>query len=511
MSRHKTFWSALAVLLIGTHVLAEHAVLSEGGVNGLWHLSKDGADAVYVGEKRAADPALVFRKGPLKAGAAPLLIQSDARVVRLTSGERTLEFTVDADLLRAVILDGTEAQPTIRVNDVEQFRIRGAWIGILWREASDTVTMTFVEASYANVRFQSLGAGGQRPDARTGMEQPASPFSQPVIEGPAEPSAPAPGSPVPAATGAATPTVVPLTIRHGQTPGDHSEIIEPISAARLSIDAGVDMVSSLFYRGIARENESIILQPWADVDMRIWGGPDFKDHIFNSFHIHFGFRSTHISEHDTPIMLGQDEDWFEFAWRGGISIHALDRFIAGFEYENIESIRTSFRDVHQFNLFVKYDDSDPSFSWSLQPYVLFSFEYEKQSDGGYLSAAAAVDPRFGEGIYMEVGIRPGFDLLQIGTTTIRMEVPVAIGLSLSDYFEDRNADDSLFGFLDIGCELSIPLGVMATDDGRGFRWSLELGVHFLFLSDSLQDLSKGAGVGGDEVEIIGRIGIRVNY
>lgn len=506
----------MAVLLIGNVAMAEHAVLSEGGANALWHLSKDGTDAVYVGDKRAADPVLVFRKGPLKAGAVPLLIQSDARVVRLTSGERTLEFAMDADLLRTVILDGTESQPTIRVNDEEQFRIRGAWIGLLWREAADTVTMTLVEATYANVRFKTPGAGGQKPEEKTTQEQPASPFSQPVIEGPAAPSAPAPSGPAPntaapSTPAAGSPTVVPPAIKHGETPGDHSAIIEPISTARLSIDAGVDMVSSFFYRGIARENESIILQPWADVDMRIWGGPDFKDHIFNSFNFHFGFRSTHISERDTPITLGQDEDWFEFQWRGGITLHAMDRFIGGIEYENIESIRTSFRDVHQFNLFLKYDDSDPLFSWSLQPYVLFSFEYEKQSDGGYLSAAAAVDPRFSEGIYMEVGVRPAFDLLQIGTTTIRMEVPVAIGLSLSDYFEDRNADDSVFGFLDIGCDLSIPLGDMGTDDGRRLQWSLELGVHVLLLSDSLQDLSEGAGVGGDEVEFIGRIGIRVNY
>jgi len=61
-----------------------------------------------------------------------------------------------------------------------------------------------------------------------------------------------------------------------------------------------------------------------------------------------------------------------------------------------------------------------------------------------------------------------------------VSIPIAVGLSLGDYFEDANGDDT-FGFFQSGLVAGFDLGFVP---GRLGAWSVSLGGHVLVLGDN---------------------------
>jgi hypothetical protein len=60
---------------------------------------------------------------------------------------------------------------------------------------------------------------------------------------------------------------------------------------------------------------------------------------------------------------------------------------------------------------------------------------------------------------------------------VSVSVPVAVGLSLSDFYTDANDDNASFGFFSVGVALGIPI-----NDYFGFS----AGVSFLSFGDALK-------------------------
>ena len=73
--------------------------------------------------------------------------------------------------------------------------------------------------------------------------------------------------------------------------------------------------------------------------------------------------------------------------------------------------------------------------------------------------------------------------------------PVALGLSLSDYYEGENGDES-FGFFNAGVIVSMPLPAIPAEYGS---WEIGGGVNFLFFGDALKSINGST----DDVEPIG--------
>jgi len=153
--------------------------------------------------------------------------------------------------------------------------------------------------------------------------------------------------------------------------------------------------------------------------------------------------------------------------------------------------------VQELEFGMHYHDSavwkDLGLEHGLQPHVLIAIELDGQTDEGSK-----------EGTYLELGIEPSFALIDPVTLTI----PVTIGLSLGDFYEDHDspghADDSLFGFFDIGFELGMPLTIMPADFGQ---WEVNLGVHYLKLAEATESFNSNK----KSDEVIFNVGFSLAY
>lgn len=485
---------------------AEHPYLSDAPLNQAWHAPASSDEAIFVGGRDTHEPQLALKKEPLTK--APLLVHilSDAKTCILASGEAQIELALEPDQTNALLLDGRAERPTLQLGDRELAPLRGKWIGLVLRDAAPTLTLRLVGATYANIRF---GAGRPTLKIKDASDRPA----------PAADAALPPAQisrtplPPPATAPAAVTIIAEPSVKTAPIPGDSSAIIEPTNLWNLFLSAGVDYTTAYFYRGIGRENQDIILQPWAELKMRVFDNSantsDIK--LLRFVDLDFGLRSSHQwgpSGGSSPL----GEKWVEFDWHGGVTTGFLERWTLGIDYDNVESIRTAFRDVHQFNFKLAYDDHDPDYKWSLQPYGLVSVEYEHQSDAGWLSSANSVNPKFHEGIYLELGVRPSFELFRLrAADPVTLSIPMAVGLSASDYYENLQGRDDTFGYFDTGLELGIPLGSVPAAGSRRFAWKLTAAVHFLCLGDTARDLSIINGTGDSHLVTIGTLGIRLDY
>ena len=106
--------------------------------------------------------------------------------------------------------------------------------------------------------------------------------------------------------------------------------------------------------------------------------------------------------------------------------------------------------------------------------------------------------------YMEFGIAPSYTLIE--NPNITMTIPVAIGLSLDDYYESPiDGEDDTFGFFQAGLDFSTPLPFGSGDYGS---WSAHAGVNFVFLGDTVEDFNDGSD---KDFEVIGTFGISMEY
>jgi hypothetical protein len=108
-----------------------------------------------------------------------------------------------------------------------------------------------------------------------------------------------------------------------------------------------------------------------------------------------------------------------------------------------------------------------------------------------------------EGIYLELGVEPGFSLVKNDQVSIGVSVPLTLGLSLSNYYEGANGDDDTFGYFDAGVAVSVGLGLVPEDFGS---LSLTIDGHFLFLGDNLETANNG-----DSFKAIGTVGVSLSY
>ena len=105
-----------------------------------------------------------------------------------------------------------------------------------------------------------------------------------------------------------------------------------------------------------------------------------------------------------------------------------------------------------------------------------------------------------EGTYLELGIEPG---LAIPDSEVGVSFPVALGLSMSDYYEGADGD-AAFGFFNIGAMLSVPISGIPAEYGS---WELGVGVNFLFFGDALKSINGSS----DGVEPIGVFSLSLGY
>lgn len=198
-----------------------------------------------------------------------------------------------------------------------------------------------------------------------------------------------------------------------------------------TIAVGIDIPTDYYWRGIAQETEGFIAQPFVDLGVTLSDTVSVNVGMWNSLH----------SGESTGT-------FYEADYYGSLNF-AAGKWAPKVIYTAYSSPNDTFSTVHELAFSVAYDDSESSFA--LAPSAMLAFDLS--NDGN---------------TYFQVGVAPAIPI----EGPVSLSVPVALGLSLKDFY-----GDDTYGYTKIG---------LAASGDLAPGWSARAGVDLLFLGDSLQ-------------------------
>jgi len=282
-----------------------------------------------------------------------------------------------------------------------------------------------------------------------------------------------------------------------------------------TLNAGVDFTTDYFFRGIKRENQGLIAQPWIDVTIGLWDrqgpavigddktpGEGFLDRLtwtvgsWNS--LHTGPTGT---RGDAPGLRIDDPGlWNESDIYTSLNATFLERWQASVIYTAYMFPNEAQPATQEVAVGFGYDDSKLLGAFAVKPNILFAVE-----------TAGGADGEHGElGTYFQFSIEPGFKIVDSKDYPISVHFPMTLGLSIADYYESAAGRDQTFGFFDAGVVFTMPLAFMPHQLGS---WELKAGVHLITVGSHAAEIAGPAVTRGhgDDLDVVGTIGISMNY
>src|ERR671923_982271 len=262
------------------------------------------------------------------------------------------------------------------------------------------------------------------------------------------------------------------------------------NAGRVSLGLGMDWASAYYFRGIANEqNGGSNLQPYAEIGFKLLDdvGPlsslVLAPGIWNNFH------------YGTGTLVGPTDPkfWFESDLYAKLTATWWDVFTTGVTYTYYTSPNDSFGTYADVGLSFGLNDAKWLGDFAINPSLLFAFE----TQGEALASATGK-----KGIYMGVGVAPGYTFFADTPWPINVSAPITAGFSLKDYYT-VNGHNQTWGYVSGGPLFTVPLKFIPADFGS---WSLRAGVQFLVLNSNLRAVNTNDGF-----VPIGNIGITLTY
>jgi len=252
---------------------------------------------------------------------------------------------------------------------------------------------------------------------------------------------------------------------------------------RITFIAGMDLAHAYLFRGLVREDDRLILWPYAEAAVDLYRGQSgvrsvlFQVGTWNSLHTG-----------DTGSNGPSRKMWYESDIYGTLGVGFGGGVNVGATYTAYASPNNSFSTIKEIAFKVAVDDT--SYAGQLKPYGLVAFELDTAP--GFGQADRGTLP----GTYLEVGVAPGWV-----DPDFRVEFPIKVGLSLKDYYELAGVDHK-FGFLSLAAVGTVPLGGN-TDYGA---WNVHGGFEFQSLGNTPEAFNAG-----DQSKIIVSVGLGVRY
>jgi hypothetical protein len=278
-----------------------------------------------------------------------------------------------------------------------------------------------------------------------------------------------------------------VTPADAQTPAPPPEATP--NTGRVSLAAGVDWTTDYFFRGILQEDDDYIFQPYGEIAFKLLeGGPAFGNlaltvGTWNSLH----GGPTGVSGNATDPDL-----WYESDFYSKLGWTFLEDFSSAVIYTAYMSPNDRFGTVQEVAFSLGYNDGKLLGPFALNPSVLVAFELDGQADAGSH-----------RGVFLQTGVAPGYTFNAGGTYPVTVTVPLAVGLSLSEYYEFGTGEDDTFGFFQGGVVIGVPLAFIPASLGA---WTLKGGMTVLHLGDNLREINHR-----DRTEVIGTVGIAFTY
>ncbi len=208
---------------------------------------------------------------------------------------------------------------------------------------------------------------------------------------------------------------------------------------RVTVLAGLDVTNAYFSRGLRQEDRGVIVQPYATV------GVDF---VRSEEWTAQAYVGTWNSVHDRKTGAGTTDQtrakWYEADLYFGVEVEH-GAWSLGLQYGWFMSPSDAFGTVEELQVTAGFDDEEALGPWALSPTAVLVVETgDGTSDG------------LAKGGYLQLSVEPGVDIEQEVVSELRLSVPVVLGLSAWDYYEDADGDNR-YGSTSIGAKLSCTL------------------------------------------------------
>jgi len=264
------------------------------------------------------------------------------------------------------------------------------------------------------------------------------------------------------------------------------------NTGRVSLGMGMDVTTHYFFRGILQEDQDYIIQPYGEVTFKLVEGEGaltglgFTLGLWNS--LHGGPSGVDGAASVDPKI------WYEADFYAKLTATLFEDLTVAMIYTAYMSPNDRFATVEEIALSFAYNDSKLLGAFAVNPSVLIAFETDGQADAG-----------LDEGVYLQIGLTPGYTFNDKGTYPLSLTLPMVLGLSLSDYYErvGVGGDDDTFGYFSIGLAAGVPLKFVPASYGA---WTAKASLTFITLGDNLKTANNG-----DRSEFIGTFGIAMTY
>jgi hypothetical protein len=259
------------------------------------------------------------------------------------------------------------------------------------------------------------------------------------------------------------------------------------NTGKLFVSGGADVATAYFFRGYLQENQGLILQPYANLYVKMCESEDVKVTGY------VGTWNSIQSENTLAAAGAGPAAWYESDFLAGVDF-ASGAFTVGFVYTAYTYPGGAFETIQEVGVKVAWDDTEYTenrIGFALKPYAAV---YAETSDGNG-----------SEDWYGELGIAPGvYTFNEEGKYPVAITVPVTVGLGLKDYYFDSGGSEEFLGYLGVGATASVPLAFIPSDYGA---WNMTATVQYLHLNaEGLQDVNNG-----DDYAIIGKLGVAFVY
>jgi hypothetical protein len=253
------------------------------------------------------------------------------------------------------------------------------------------------------------------------------------------------------------------------------------NGGNIQLSAYFDVTNAYLFRGLRQDDTGWIMQPAADVGVRLFeaAGPVLHVGSWNSLH-------TGLAGLDGPT----NRLWYESDFYTTLSFALNNDFAAGATYTAYTSPNGLFSTVKELSFKLGPTDSAALSNTFISPYALIAFELDThpglgQADGGQDG-----------GTYLELGASPRW-----AGAPVDVFFPIRVGLSLSNYYE-LAGEDHTFGFLSLGAHAEVPF-VRTSNYGA---WNVHGGIDFYSLGDTPEAFNAG-----DQTKLVASVGIGFTY
>ena len=255
--------------------------------------------------------------------------------------------------------------------------------------------------------------------------------------------------------------------------------------SRLSLSLGADFTNAYYFRGFLQEDSGFIVQPWADLAFDIYQADGASINVQAGSWSSFHGEATGAGTSDEFV-----EHWYEADLYAGMGATVGPWTIDALYYFFL-SPSDAFGTIDEFTLTLGLDDSEWMGAWALNPHLLLAVETGSNATDG-----------FDNGVYLELGIEPGWTTDGGTLRDVEVSFPLVVGLSLSDYYEGENGEDEVFGYFAFGAVVTVPLG----EESAWGAWALTLSAQILYLGDAASSFNND-----DDIEGIGAVGVSVSF